>query len=97
LFAVFLTIVIGGAFSKERDRTGLYSINRPNAWPVNAELDFGGGLFGKRIAGVINARANEDSRQIIVSGAGLRLVAYGGAVGMQDASGWLMVVGGMFM
>ncbi|MDR1300753.1 MAG: hypothetical protein LBK50_03550 [Candidatus Nomurabacteria bacterium] len=37
----------------------VYSINRPDEWPLNTELDFGNGLYGRRYTGTITTNAGK--------------------------------------
>lgn len=43
------------------DVTKQYSINKPNNWPVNTIIDFGNGLYGKRISGNSNGTRYDQS------------------------------------
>jgi hypothetical protein len=61
----------------------LYSINRPDKWPENVEINFGSGLYGKRFTGTYTLVANED-KGIVGSTIGTtKIVSYSGRVGYQ--------------
>lgn len=40
-------------------------ISRPDLWPVNVEIDFGDGLYGKRCSGTITRAANAENFVLI--------------------------------
>jgi hypothetical protein len=82
----------------------VYSINRPDKWVANTELDFGGGLYGYRKTGTITTTAgNWTALSLGISGSQIP-IASGGWVGdisnrkipvgsASDSYGYVSIVG----
>jgi hypothetical protein len=81
--AVDKTISIAGEYATYNNT--VYSINRPDKWPVNQELDFGDGLYGQRITGTYSYTAGAAEGLVINKNVGMtKLIGYSGEINLND-------------
>jgi hypothetical protein len=65
--------------SGEIDTTGTYSINRPDLWAANVEINFGSGLYGQRFMGMLTIGAGGDDNTVFSNTASAsKIVSLGG-------------------
>jgi hypothetical protein len=53
--------------SGEIDTTGTYSINRPDLWAANVEINFGSGLYGRRATGTFTETTSGTINEIVLT------------------------------
>jgi hypothetical protein len=65
-------------------------IDRPDTWPVNQEIDFGGGLKGRRMTGSITTTTTPNTDAIIATGLPTNMVleSYEGVFGANTPLPW---------
>jgi hypothetical protein len=75
--------------SGEIDTTGTYSINRPDLWAANVELDFGSGLYGQRLTGTYSYTMAAVEGVVVGRDLGMtKLISYGGEIRYNASQGF---------
>ncbi len=78
-------------YTKTTDQVNTYTyknsllLTRPDLWEYNTEYDFGGGLYGKRMADTTLNVAAKSHVDIVLEGSATAIVAYGGTYGNTGA------------
>jgi hypothetical protein len=80
-------IAITGEYGYCEGDGNRYLLTRPDTWPVGMEINFSGGLFGRRCTGTITAAANASVETVAFNNINGKAVSFGGW--LFDASSYL--------